>query len=148
MRRQRCDTAGFTLVELTVVVAIVGVLAAIAIPNFLRFQAKAKQAEARANLAGIYVAQVSYFSTNNAYGRFSDIGFNSSDAAARLYTYTEGTEVQPGKNGAQAYPGSVVAAYSATGFTATAAGSISNNGLVDSWYINDQKVLFNEVPGY
>jgi type IV pilus assembly protein PilA len=140
--------AGFTLVELMVVVAIIGILAAIAIPNFLRFQARAKQSEAKANLSGIFVAQVSYFSVNNTYGPFTSIGFFSSDAAARLYTYRDGVEIQVSKYGAQPYAGATAAGFSATGFTATAAGTISNNGVIDSWYINEQRQLVNEVRGY
>lgn len=147
MQRRR-DTAGFTLLELMIVVAIIGILAAIAVPNFLRFQAKVKQSEARMNLGGIFTVQVAYFSINNTYGTFSQIGFVSSDAAARLYTYRDGTETQPGKNGAQAYAGSVAAAFSAAGFTATAAGAISNSGIIDSWYMNDLKMIVNEVPGF
>jgi type IV pilus assembly protein PilA len=58
---------GFTLIELMIVVAIIGILADIAIPNFLKFQAKAKQAEAKSNLSAIYVAQVAYFSNTNTY---------------------------------------------------------------------------------
>jgi len=58
---------GFTLIELMIVVAIIGILAAIAIPNFMKFQAKAKQSEAKTNLGAIYVAQVAYFSNTNTY---------------------------------------------------------------------------------
>ncbi len=146
MNRQRA--VGFTLIELMIVVAIIGILAAIAVPNFLRFQAKAKQSEAKANLGGIYVAQISYYSVNNTYGTFLAIGFVSSDAGARLYTYRDGVETQAGKNGVEPYAGAAVAAFTATGFSATAAGSISNSGVIDSWYINDQKFLSNEVPGF
>jgi len=45
---------GFTLIELMIVVAIIGILAAIAIPNFLKFQAKSKQSEAKSNLGAIF----------------------------------------------------------------------------------------------
>ena len=61
---------GFTLIELMIVVAIIGILAAIAIPNFLKFQAKSKQSEAKANLGAIFTGQISYFGEQNAYGDF------------------------------------------------------------------------------
>ncbi|WP_224368855.1 prepilin-type N-terminal cleavage/methylation domain-containing protein [Hyalangium versicolor] len=45
---------GFTLIELMIVVAIIGILAAIAIPNFVRFQARARQSEVTTNLKSLF----------------------------------------------------------------------------------------------
>jgi type IV pilus assembly protein PilA len=58
---------GVTLLELMIVVAIIGILAAIAIPNFLRFQLKAKSAEGKTNLAAIRTAEESYFAEYGLY---------------------------------------------------------------------------------
>jgi len=58
---------GFTLIELMIVVAIIGILAAIAIPNFLRFQLKAKSSEGKVNLAAIRTAEHSYFAEYGGY---------------------------------------------------------------------------------
>ena len=67
---------GFTLIELMIVVAIIGILAAIAIPNFIKFQARSKQGEAKANLKSLFTAQRSYFQEKDKYlETINDIGF-------------------------------------------------------------------------
>jgi type IV pilus assembly protein PilA len=58
---------GFTLIELMIVVAIIGILAAIAIPNFMRFQLKAKAGEGKTNLAAIRTAEESYMAEFGTY---------------------------------------------------------------------------------
>ena len=51
---------GFTLVELMIVVAIIGILAAIAIPNFISMQYRAKRSEIPTNIKGIKTSEIQY----------------------------------------------------------------------------------------
>ena len=68
---------GFTLIELMIVVAIIGILAAIAIPNFIRFQARSKQGEAKSNLKSLFTAQRSFYQEKDRYSALIDeIGFS------------------------------------------------------------------------
>jgi type IV pilus assembly protein PilA len=58
---------GFTLIELMIVVAIIGILAAIAIPNFLQYQMKSRQSEAKTNLGAIQTSEVAFQAEKGCY---------------------------------------------------------------------------------
>lgn len=61
------NSRAFTLIELMIVVAIVAILAAVAVPSYMKFQSKAKTAEASNNLAVIRAGQETYRAENDAY---------------------------------------------------------------------------------
>lgn len=78
---------GFTLVELLIVVAIIGVLSTIGIPTFRKMVQKAKKSEAKVALGGLYTAETAFFSEYGTYGSFLDkIGFELSGTGGGTYT--------------------------------------------------------------
>jgi len=66
MRHLR-NSKGFTLIELMIVVVIIGILAALAIPRFTQASARAKEKEADGILKQVYTLQNAYYANNGTY---------------------------------------------------------------------------------
>ena len=76
---QRADKKGFTLIELLIVVVIIGILAAIAIPKFQNTKGKANAAALKSDLRNLATAEESYMFDNNLYSSdISTLSFNTS----------------------------------------------------------------------
>ena len=116
MKFYQKDRKGFTLIELMIVVAIIGILSAIAVPNFLRFQARARQSEAKELLSTVYSANEAHFAENNTYGNTVDIGY-----------------VVAGTPKYYALP--TVTSAGTTSFVATTTGNIDTDATVDLWTV-------------
>jgi prepilin-type N-terminal cleavage/methylation domain-containing protein len=84
----KLNTEGFTLIELMVVVALIGILASLAVPQYQKFTAKARQTEAKISLSALYTIETSTAAENDTFTScIVDMGYTS--IGANLY-YTVG----------------------------------------------------------
>lgn len=159
---------GFTLIEMMIVVAIIGVLAALAAPNFARYQSKARQAESKIGLAAVYAGEKAFYAEYSSYigdmgsigyipegnKRYYNIGWDSAwvgsvtgfTGAATVASYTTTNIPSTWTLCSSAYTLSGLPATNATDpqtFSAVASGQLRDLVACDIWSIDQAKVLQN-----
>jgi type IV pilus assembly protein PilA len=109
-----------------IVVAIIGILAAIAIPNFLLYQAKAKQSEAKANLGAIFTSQVAFRAEKDRYAQTISGFLDWAPAGSTRYAYTSGGGTT-------------------TQFSANATANIDTDPTIDTWSVDESKEVTSVI---
>lgn len=125
MRRQ-----GFTVLELMIAVAIVGILAAIAIPAYKEMQHKVRRAELPPNVDGIRTAQLAWEVTNREYLTLPDNPDTTPNRELRPFDRTLDRWSELGWAPSGSVRGSYVVAATASDFTVTGYSDVEGDGAV------------------
>lgn len=126
---------GFTLIEVMIVVVIIGILAALALPRFLMAAARSKQSEAKQLLKQIFTMQQAYL------GRWESYCLNgivASNAAPAAYAQIHVEVMIPARY-------TYVIFANQNSFTCTATANIDVDATIDTWTIDESGTLINTI---
>lgn len=146
----------FTLIELMIVVVIISFLAVLAVPQLIRYKARAYQAEVAVNLASLHTAQQTFFAQNGYYTSVlvgeDGLGWRPAgyqEGGKSNFHYTYGFNVPGAQEGVHYFMGKLAAPAASLGqthaekdgFTASASGDALGKGKVDVWTIDENRTI-------
>ena len=154
---------GFTLIELMIVVVIIAFLAALAVPQYFKYQAKARQAEVAVMLASLHTAMQAYYAEHGEYTNvlsgeggigWVPEGYKGGGKGEAFY-YTYGFNFAGAQEGIHYFTGKLGAPLDALGptqadkegFIIRAAGDVMGKGKLDVWRIDQSRKIVHEVNG-
>jgi len=141
--------AGFSLVELMIAVAIIGVLASIAMPLFAQYQLRSKSTEVKANLSAIRVAEEAVFGESGTYlGAAAEPPTIPGPTAASFDGVgSEFAELGWTPEGKVYFSYAIEVSADATGYTADAGADIDDDGILQIWGYAKPDALGARVAG-
>jgi prepilin-type N-terminal cleavage/methylation domain-containing protein len=131
------DRKGVTLIELLIVVAIIGILAAIGIPGYLGYQKRAARSEAYANLEALRTLQEQYYAERGEYAPYDKTTSSALSDVSAIQAYLPGFKPGPDASLGYSYRINYTVVNSiTTSFIANALGKTGTKLAGDSFWVD------------
>lgn len=139
---KRKSELGFSVVELLIVCAVIGIIAAIAVPHLQKALRASENGNTFATMRTVASTQVNFFSQNSRFGRITEIN----NLLASAIGTNSGNEVTRGKFILAMTPASPTDAELRNGYTVTATRNVAGEGVIYVYQITQSGEIRQVLP--